>query len=211
VLQCLFSLPLQDNIQTCVGKTQSLLRLATHPSPTVRSALSLILKMRLSEMKVNGAQWMVPGSQQDPLDFLGRLCDIPPQPGVSESELCKVLCFVCSEQIVDCHCGKKHTKHSLPHPFMKIPSFNSSCNCDNPNSSRCKCTMFVQNASNVNNATVEIPDFKCSLNSATGRANKKSAGPDALGSPEVAVVAQMRGIKDCACVDLRKCNHVVTT
>jgi hypothetical protein len=71
--------------------------------------------------------------------------------------------------------------------------------------------MSVIDASNVNNATVVIPDFKCTSNSAAGPANKKSAGPDALGSPEVAVVAQMRGIKDCACVVLRECNHVVTT
>ena len=71
--------------------------------------------------------------------------------------------------------------------------------------------MSVEKASNVHNVTVEIPNFKCTLNSATGRANKESAGPDASGSPEVAVVGQMRGIKDCACVDLRECNHVVTT
>ena len=75
--------------------------------------------------------------------------------------------------------------------------------------------MSVKDASNVHNATEVIPDFKCTSNSATepatGRANKKSAGPAASGSPEVAVVAQTRGIKDCACVDLRECNHVVTT
>jgi hypothetical protein len=71
--------------------------------------------------------------------------------------------------------------------------------------------MSVEDASKFNNATVEIPDFKCSFNSATGRANKKSAGPAGPGSPEVAVVAQMRGTKDCDCVVHRECNHVVTT
>ena len=75
--------------------------------------------------------------------------------------------------------------------------------------------MSVKDASNVHNATEVIPDFKCTSNSATepatGRANKKSAGPDGPGSPEVAVVAQMRGVKDCACGDPRVCIHVVTT
>ena len=190
VLQCLFSLPLQDSFRTCVGSTQDLLRLATHPSQSVRTSLSLLVKMRRSEVKAaNGEQWLKEGDQHDALDFLQFLYQIAAQPGALENNLCKVLDFESSEQMVKCHCGLDHEKRSTPRFCIELPV--PSCNCG----PRCKCKLSVEYASKFDNAEVEVADFLCPYNSTKGRAYRKYAGPEAPGSPKVAVVAQIRGKK----------------
>jgi hypothetical protein len=204
LLQCLFALPLPDNFQTSVGSTQDLLRLATHPSFDVRSVLAFLVRTKLSTvMSSKNDQRLEQGRQHDPAELLQILVETGP----TDCSLSDVFRFESSEQMVNCHCGSDHKKQNAQRFCIELPI--PSCNCGK--SSKCKCILSVKSASKVNNATAKVPDYLCPSNSQKGLANRKYAGPEASGSPKVAVVVQMRGKKVCSCVDFKKCNHVVTS
>ncbi len=205
VMQNLFMLSTATGleIETCLGKTQDLLRLAMHPDPVVPWALGYIVQSRLLQSSPNNSKFQK-GKQHDAAEVIQALLELTDVNGNEFQDLQKLIAFNRKQQIEGCTCEPKHAELSF---INKDLLFLPVCSCHQSKDCQCEFTLKDMCKAAIN--VEEQVTYECAPKGETVK--KVDVGPDGDELPIVVITSQKRYSKDCCCTSQEriKCDHKV--
>ena len=205
VMQNLFILSTATGleIETYLGKTQDLLRLAMLPDPDVRWALGYIVQSRLLQSSPNNSKFQK-GKQHDAAEVIQALLELTDANGNEFQDLQKLIAFNRKQRIEGCTCKPKHAEISF---INKDMLFLPVCSCHQ--SKDCKCEFKMKEMCKAAINVEEQVTYDCAPEGKTVK--KVDLGPEGHELPMVVITSQKRYTKDCCCTSQEriKCAHQV--